>query len=399
VLVVVVVAAAFLGLHGTGHTRQQPAGIGAPKAATVTFAVPGSSAVVQKTARIVSARLAAAFPHRHRAVRVSGGTMAVSVTPTGPGVVKEIVALGAPGNVYFYDWEANALTPNGETVASQLQAQSPAAVEISQGTARVPPGGGGGEGSTSLYSAVKLAESVHNPPIGAFNSHVAPLHYLFAAAGSAACRIAADDGDHGTSFVYEHSATHSSKLVPGQHCYLAGPDTSLRVLAAALPPGVTRSAAELMTIPRGVTVLEAAGTGSFTNPPDPNGQYYTLLDRVALTGRQITHPEVSTDSGGQPDVTFGLTHAGALRFQQVTETVAHRGQLDSRLGAKLFQHFAIAVDHQLVTVPYIDYTQYPEGLAATTQAEIEGSLTQQTAMRLALLISHPLPAGVHVIRR
>ncbi|PZS13384.1 MAG: hypothetical protein DLM64_03425 [Solirubrobacterales bacterium] len=36
----------------------------------------------------------------------------------------------------LYDWEANALTSNGQTVASQLIAQNPDALSISQGAAR-----------------------------------------------------------------------------------------------------------------------------------------------------------------------------------------------------------------------------------------------------------------------
>ena len=41
--------------------------------------------------------------------------------------------VGKTAQLFFYDWEANALTPNGKTVASQLLAQEPSAAAISAG--------------------------------------------------------------------------------------------------------------------------------------------------------------------------------------------------------------------------------------------------------------------------
>ena len=42
--------------------------------------------------------------------------------------------VGTTAQLLFYDWEANVITPNGKTVASQLQTQDPTATEISQGS-------------------------------------------------------------------------------------------------------------------------------------------------------------------------------------------------------------------------------------------------------------------------
>ena len=48
--------------------------------------------------------------------------------------------IGANAQLEFYDWEANAVTPSGQTVASQLRhAMAPAAVQISQGGSRRRP--------------------------------------------------------------------------------------------------------------------------------------------------------------------------------------------------------------------------------------------------------------------
>src|SRR6202020_2472193 len=64
--------------------------------------------------------------------------------------------VGTTAQLYFYDWEANALTPNGKTVAEQLQTQDTQATTVSQGTSFAAPGTPNA-GSMSLYDAVKLA--------------------------------------------------------------------------------------------------------------------------------------------------------------------------------------------------------------------------------------------------
>src|SRR6201996_3268113 len=64
--------------------------------------------------------------------------------------------VGQTAELYFYDWEANALTPNGKTVASQLQTQDSQATAISQGSSSAAPGTPNA-GSMGLYDAVKLA--------------------------------------------------------------------------------------------------------------------------------------------------------------------------------------------------------------------------------------------------
>ena len=109
-------------------------------------------------------------------------------------------------------------------------------------------------------------------------------------------------------------------------------------------------------------MLQAAPASSSTVIPytSPNAQFYVLRDHVALLGSDITNPQQSTDSTtGQPDVTFGFTSKGQREFQTVTKAIARRGELVSGLGNQYNQHFAVALDNQLITVPSIDYKQYP----------------------------------------
>jgi hypothetical protein len=69
-----------------------------------------------------------------------------------------------------------------------------------------------------------------------------------------------------------------------------------------------------------------------------------------------------------------------------------RGVLLSGLGSTLDQHFAVALDRQLITVPSIDFKTYPDGISADNRADITCALSSQTARDLATLLRFaPLP--------
>ena len=226
-------------------------------------------------------------------------------------------------------------------------------------------------GSTPLYQAVKLASQQKNPPVGTFNARKGAAYYMFGAPGSAACQAA------GRFYGFTPAA--------GQRCLLSGPDASVSDLTTGLPPGVSAAQGQVLTVPQGIVVLQAVPS-SFAHPPkltDPTSQFYVLLDRVALLGSDITNPQQSTDSAGSPDVSFGFTSKGNTEFQNVTGTIARRGAADSGLGQKLSQHFAVSLDTQLVTVPSIDFKQYPDGIVGGGGADITGSFSVTSAQDLA----------------
>ena len=116
---------------------------------------------------------------------------------------------------------------------------------------------------------------------------------------------------------------------------------------------------------------------------DPNAQFFVLRDNVALWGNEITDPQSSTDPNShQPDLTFGVTSKAKTAFQTMTATIAHRGNLVSTFGQTLNQHFAVALDGQLVAVPYIDYKVYPDGVT-TYGADLSSGLTSTSTRSLA----------------
>jgi hypothetical protein len=276
--------------------------------------------------------------------------------------------IGGSGQLELYDWEANVLTPSGKPVARVLTTGNPAVVLLSQGAGSYPPGSGTA-GAMTLYRAVKLASRQPALPAST-NARSGPEYFVFAKPGSADCRIAGG---------YYQIAE------PAGYCYLAGPLYSRQGLAAALPPGASAAQGVVLTVKPGWTILRAIpgsfDTGSAWSDPYPN--FFVLRDRVAVPGADIQSPVASFDPAGEPDVEFGFTPTGAAKFQGVTAAVARRGSLDSPLDQVLFQHFAVALDTQLITLPYIDFKQFPNGIPGNHGAVITGGFTNQSAKHLA----------------
>ena len=306
-------------------------------------------------------------------IQTTGGNQITVGLPNVSDTARAEQEVGTTAQLLFYDWEANALTPNGKPVASQLQTQDPNALTISQGTSGTGQAPGDpGAGSTGLYQAVQLA-SKQVEWSSRDQSRPGPQYWAFGAPGSAACATAARD--------------QGTVPVVGQHCLLSGPDDNTNDLNQGLPNGVSASEAQVLSIPRGWVVLEAISTSGYSKQlpfSNPNAQFFVLKDNVALRGSDITNPQQSTDpNSGEPNVTFGFSSSGKKAFQTVTAQIARRGALVSGLGQSLQQHFAVALDNQLVTVPYIDYKQYPDGINGDNGADISGSFTITSAQDLA----------------
>jgi preprotein translocase subunit SecD len=301
---------------------------------------------------------------------------------------ERIIALVSPSaQLDFYDWETNVLAPSGRTVASQLHAQNASALRISQGDAYAAPGAPG-SGSMPLYQAVELASKQPTAPLSPSLSRVGPQYYLFGKPGSAACATA--------------SADAHTPFITARYCLLSGPDEetsqgprtdAIADLDAGLPAGVTpaQAAAQgmVLIVPQGTLVIQAANPSPSQQTPfsSASAQFYVLKDRAALTEDGITHPTQGADPTGAPDVNFRFTPKGGALFRQLTAQIARRGKDVSSPSQPEYQHFAVAlggVEDQLITVPSIDFTQYPDGVSAIGGGgEIVGGMTATSARDLA----------------
>src|ERR1700760_3277932 len=193
-------------------------------------------------------------------IQTTGGNLITVGLPNVSDTARAENEVGTTAQLNFYDWESNALTAHGKTGASQLQAQDQDALTISQGNGTSGPGSPG-SGSLGLYQAVQLA-SKQPPTANKANSRTGTQYYIFGAPGSAACAAAAK--------------ANGTTATPGQHCLLSGPDDNLNDLKSGLPPGVSASEAEILTVPRGTVVLQAIPS-NFAHPTpisDPSAQFF-----------------------------------------------------------------------------------------------------------------------------
>jgi len=129
-----------------------------------------------------------------------------------------------------------------------------------------------------------------------------------------------------------------------------------------------------------------------------------LADQPALSGLEIKNPEQNFDNGpggtGAPNVTFEFTDKGGKAWQKTTREIAQRGQENFFGGSanNAFQHFAIVLDDEIISAPYIDFQQNPDGIDSANGSEISGGFQIDTAQNLAnLLKTGALPIKLDLI--
>ena len=363
--------------------RRRPVGAG-PAAGSIALGPVGrvSSAALETARSTLAARLHPVWPRA--TVRLRGDRIVIGGVPAARRA--EVIALTGPGRLTFFDWEASVITPQGRSLVAGLRTQDPQAQTISQGRASASPGDAAA-GGLPLAAALSLARRVAHsaPATGAAAADRPAAVYLIGTARTQACGLA---------------AVAAGFVAPGRGtCLLAGPASSRRALGAALPHGVALSDGHTVTVPAGEALMQAsAPTGSVIAPGDARARFFLVRGPVALTGSALRDPHASTDQAGAPDVQFQFTARGAARFQAVTAAVAHRGQMVSAFHQSLNQHFAIALDGRLLTVPQIDFRTYPDGISGTDSADITGGLTRASARALAAVLARG-PLGVSLAPR
>lgn len=138
--------------------------------------------------------------------------------------------------------------------------------------------------------------------------------------------------------------------------------------------------------------------------PEPHvaAGFFALADHAALHGSDLTHARQARDpTTARPIVTLAFTRAGAARFHALTRTLARRGQALIRPGDSsllVAQHFAVVLDGRLLSVPYLNPQENPDGVDGRDGSQISGAFTVASARGLAATIdSGPLPAALHLL--
>ncbi len=322
------------------------------------YGAPVTPEKVQRTVELYRRRLSQLG--KAGTVHASGGRLIVTVGRP----VTASLGEGGTAQLYFYEWEPNVIGPTGQ----------PAPTEPT-----VTVGGNAGASQFGLPEYQAILRAAKRPPILRANDTT----------WSTGCTSAqVNDCLYGSWYLI---AAHEKVLCPGNKntCPPAETEANLYADNYKPPAGV---AAKALRVNPGTVLVRARpvenAQGKVTNR-SPNS-FYVLNDNPVLSGADITHPQQGFQEGnggkGLPNVNFGFTPHGKTVFEKVTRAIAHRGQEAQLPGISKeasIQHFAVALDGELITTPSIDYTKYPEGIDATNGSEITGGFTITSAHELA----------------
>jgi hypothetical protein len=132
------------------------------------------------------------------------------------------------------------------------------------------------------------------------------------------------------------------------------------------------------------------GSGGHTVRAEaPGNGWFALGGPPALTNADIKSARSDVEpSTREPIVVLELSAGGQRAFAALTRELAHRGSANGgSSGLDAAQHLAIVIDDRILSVPYIDFRQAPNGIDGAEGVQIAGGLTPQTARRLAALLS------------
>ncbi|HEX2016440.1 MAG TPA: protein translocase subunit SecD [Solirubrobacteraceae bacterium] len=286
-------------------------------------------------------------------IQRSGTNQIVVDLPDVKNAARAEAQVGQVAQLFFYDWEPNVIGPSG----------SPAPTD-----AAVTGGASAGSQAAALSQYDAVIRASKRPAINRPSNTTNGTYYLV------------DD---------------KSQTV------LRGPeDSQSNLLSDQSRPAASR----VVEVKPGTVVVQAEQPTTKAHGIAP--RYFVLNDDPALKGTDIKDPQQNFDNGtggsGQPIVTFNFTDYGRGVWQRVTRGIAQRGANflvpPGNPPDSAFQHFAIVLDNKLISAPYIDFHQNPDGIDAANGSQIQGGFTIDSAQTLAnLLKSGALPIKLQLI--
>ena len=263
--------------------------------------------------------------------------------------------VGTTAQMFFYDWEPNVLDADCKTQPERVN--------------------GGQQPISGLFNAVRQASKC--PPVEDSNNTHNGLFYAFDKKSNQPI----NDG------VPEENRADLEDDLQSQ--------------------GKTESA-KILEVPPGVVVLRAEDQREPDQRQGKVDNWWVILDNPVLSGSDIKNPEQNFENGtgGQPIVTMEFSDAGRKAFAATTRAIAQRGADNATLNGGLqnaiaaSHHFAIRLDNELISTPYINFRENPDGIDGSQGAQISGGFTIQSAQDLARLLKiGALPLKLDLISR
>jgi len=296
-------------------------------------------------------------------IQRSGKDQIAVALPAVKNLQQAIDQVGTVAQLAFYDWEPSVIGPDGNPAPDDATVT-----------------GGPNAGSIGFL----------------------PLYDAILRAAKRPAKVEANNSRDTSQFYAVNPTTKKVFRAGKDPNGLAGEDTRAEALANV--PAAQRDAVKIYEVKPDTVIVRAEQPDTVTKTSD---QWYVLKDDVALKGTEIKKPEQSQDNGaggnGQPVVTFEFTKKGRQIWQTVTRRIAERGSesvglLAGQDAASANQHFAIVLDDELVSTPFIDFRQNPDGIDGRTGSQISGGFTIKSAQTLAnVLKTGALPLKLELI--
>src|SRR5215213_1663874 len=263
--------------------------------------------------------------------------------------------VGTTAQMFFYDWEPNVLDEDCKTNPERVD--------------------GGQQPISGLYNTVKRASKC--PPEIDKNNTTSGLFYAF------------DKKSH-------------APLNEGI------PEEDEKTLREDLASQNLTGKAEILEVPEGIIVLRDEDRREPDKQVGKVDNWWVIKDNPVLGGSDIKNPEQNFENGtgGPPIVKMEFSDKGREGFAGTTRAIAQRGAdnaainggLQNPVGAS--HHFAIRLDNELISTPYINFRENPDGIDGSQGAQISGGFTIQTAQDLARLLKiGALPLRLELISR
>jgi SecD/SecF fusion protein len=261
--------------------------------------------------------------------------------------------VGNTAQMFFYDWEPNVLDEDCKTHPDEVD--------------------GGQQAIAGLYNAVERASKCTDAVDKEQNTRTGSTFYAF---------------DKVTKEPFDGVPSEQSR------------DDLVDSLNSNDGPGEAK--ARIFEVPEGVVVVREEQPDPASPAPD---LWWVMQDEPILNGTDIKNPEQNFDQqgGNQPIVTMEFTSDGRRSFERTTRAIAQRGADNQQFGGDVVSnshHFAIRLDDELISKPYINFRENPDGIDGSNGAQISGGFTITSAQDLAKLLKiGALPIELEEISR
>ncbi|HEX2702753.1 MAG TPA: hypothetical protein VHM72_04905, partial [Solirubrobacteraceae bacterium] len=263
----------------------------------------------------------------------SAGNNEIDVSLAGVKNVQQAESeVGTTAQLYFYDWEANVIGPNGKPAG-------PNGFSVSgDDDAASASGGSPGSSTDALSEYAAVIRAAKQPE----------RHYKL------------ESAPNGT-YYYIDPAKKTVITPKGETAPTRAQAKGYLELDIAQAGKKLPADARLVYVKPGTIVRQALTPSGSANPS--YNFYYVLRDDAVISGKDVTNPVEQQDpTTSEVVVAFGFKGPAVKAFENVTATLAGRGQRNTIGANNNFQHFAVTLDQRLITIPYIDFTQYPNGI-------------------------------------